>query len=125
MPCAQRARFPLVTYEQTYAARWQIRQDALDRHMAPWAAVAGYGDFVNDNGLTQREIDFVSSWAESFGPRNNGAVDSGVAAAMIRSVPVQAHGDSGRWALGKPGSAAAAWRERLSRRSRPGHSNAS
>jgi Cu/Ag efflux protein CusF len=94
--------FPLVTYEQTYAARWQIRQDALDRHMAPWAAVAGYGDFVNDNGLTQREIDFVTSWAESFGPRNNGAIDSGVAAAMTGSVPVQAHSDFERWALGKP-----------------------
>jgi Cu/Ag efflux protein CusF len=94
--------FPLVTYEQTYAARWQIRQDVLDRHMAPWAAVAGYGDFVNDNGLTQREIDFVTSWAESFGPRNNGAVDSGVAAAMTGSVPIQAHREFDRWALGKP-----------------------
>jgi cytochrome c5 len=27
--------FPLVTYEQTYAARWKIRQDALNRHTAP------------------------------------------------------------------------------------------
>ena len=34
--------------------------------MSPWAAVPGYGDFANDNGLTQREIDFLVSWAESY-----------------------------------------------------------
>lgn len=92
--------FPLVTYEQTYAARWKIRQDALNRHMAPWGAVAGYGVFVNDNGLTQREIDFLSSWAESYGPRNNGQIYTGIAAAAPQVV--QAHFDSSRWVLGSP-----------------------
>jgi Cu/Ag efflux protein CusF/cytochrome c5 len=91
--------FPLVTYEQTYGARWKIRQDVLDRHMAPWAAVPGYGEFVNDNGLTQREIDFLVSWAESFGPRNNGEVYTGLATARA---PVQAHFDGRRWMLGNP-----------------------
>lgn len=91
--------FPLVTYEQTYTARWQIRQDALNRHMAPWAAVAGYGEFANDNALTQREIDFLSSWAESYGPRNNGQVYTAAAAAPQ---VVQAHFDFARWALGTP-----------------------
>jgi Cu/Ag efflux protein CusF len=95
------ASFPLVTYEQTYAARWKIRQDALERHMAPWAAVAGYGDFANSNALTQREIDFLVSWAESFGPRNNGEVYTGVAAAAPPKV-IQAHSDFARWELGKP-----------------------
>jgi Cu/Ag efflux protein CusF len=94
--------FPLVTYEQAYAARWQIRQDALDRHMAPWAAVPGFGDFANDNGLTQREIDFLASWAESFGPRNNGEVYAAIAAAPSARKAVQAHVDFERWALGKP-----------------------
>jgi len=94
--------FPLVTYEQTYAARWKIRQDALDRHMAPWAAVPGYGEFANDNGLTQREIDFLVSWAESYGPRNNGQVDTGLIPSKAASHVVQAHFDAGRWALGSP-----------------------
>ncbi|HEV2700663.1 MAG TPA: copper-binding protein [Steroidobacteraceae bacterium] len=94
--------FPLVTYEQTYAARWQIRMDALDRHMAPWAAVPGFGDFANDNGLTQPEADFLVSWAESFGPRNNGAAYSGVAADQRASKPVQAHVDLDHWVLGQP-----------------------
>ncbi len=88
--------FPLITYEQTYAARWQIRMDALNGHMAPWAAVAGYGDFANDNALTQPEVDFLVSWAESFGPRNDGAVYSGVAADLKASKPVQAHVDLNR-----------------------------
>jgi Cu/Ag efflux protein CusF len=94
--------FPLVTYEQAYAARWQIRKDALDRHMAPWAAVLGIGDFANDNSLTQPEIDFLVSWAESFGPRNNGAVYAAVAATAATSTVVTAHVDLERWALGKP-----------------------
>jgi len=94
--------FALVTYEQTYAARWKIRQDVLDRHMSPWAAVAGYGDFINSNGLTQREIDFLVSWAESFGPRNNGEVYTGIAAAAAAPKVIQAHTDFNHWALGSP-----------------------
>jgi len=93
--------FPLMTYEQTYAARWKIRQDALDRHMAPWAAVLGYGEFANSNALTQREIDFLVSWAESFGPRNNGEVYTGVAdSASPKGVRAHFHPD--RWVLGNP-----------------------
>ena len=91
--------FPLVTYEQTYTARWKIRQDVLARHMAPWAAVPGYGDFANDNGLTQREIDFLVAWAESYGPRNNGAVYTAPSAATT-SKPMQARMDFRE--LGKP-----------------------
>lgn len=98
----QSLAFPLVTYEQTYAARWQIRKDALDHHMAPWPATLGIGDFANDNSLTQPEIDFLASWAESYGPRNNGAVDPGVAAAVSASKVIQAHVDFDRWVLGKP-----------------------
>ena len=94
--------FPLVTYEQAYAARWQIRQDALNHHMAPWAATLGTGDFANDNSLTQREIDFLVSWAESFGPRNNGGVYAALAAAPSAPKVVQARVASDRWALGQP-----------------------
>ncbi len=94
--------FPLVTYEQAYASRWRIRMDALDRHMAPWAAARGIGDFANDNSLTQPEIDFLASWAESFGPRNNGEVYTQVAATSSAPKVVQAHVEFDRWVLGKP-----------------------
>jgi Cu/Ag efflux protein CusF len=91
-----------VTYEQTYAARWKIRQDVLDRHMSPWAAVPGYGDFANDNGLTQREIDFFVSWAESYGPRNNGQVYTARTLSTEASKPVQARTKFDQWELGNP-----------------------
>lgn len=93
--------FPLMTYEQTYVARWKIRQGALNRHMPPWAAVPGYGDFANDNALTQREIDFLVSWAESYGPRNNGEVFRGTTV-HAPAKPVQARTDFDQWKLGKP-----------------------
>ena len=40
--------------------------------MPPWAAVPGYGQFVNDNSLTLRETQFIVSWVEGLGPRNAG-----------------------------------------------------
>jgi Cu/Ag efflux protein CusF len=94
--------FPLVTYEQTYASRWKIRKAALARRMPPWPAVAGFGEFGNDNGLNQREADFLATWAESFGPRNNGEVFRGAADTRSAPAAVQAHIDFDRWALGKP-----------------------
>ena len=94
--------FPLVTYEQTYAKRYEMRMDALNRHMAPWAAVAGYGDFANANDLARSEIDFIASWAEGFGPRNNGAVATGIAIMTAKPKAIQAHFDSSRWKLGTP-----------------------
>ena len=95
------ASFPLLTYEQTYLARWKIRQGVLARHMPPWAAVPGYGEFANDNALTQREIDFLVSWAESYGPRNNGEVYRG-STVQAPAKPVQARSDFERWELGNP-----------------------
>ena len=94
--------FPLVTYEQTYAKRYEMRMDALNRHMAPWAAVAGYGDFANANELTRSEIDFIVSWAEGFGPRNNGAVATGIAIMTAEPKVIQALFDAARWKLGTP-----------------------
>ena len=44
--------FPLETYEQTWLQKRPIRADVIARHMPPWAAVPGYGQFANDNGLT-------------------------------------------------------------------------
>src|SRR5262245_43596429 len=56
--------FPLETYEQTWLQGRKIRADVIARHMPPWAAVPGYGQFVNDNSLTLRETQFMISWVE-------------------------------------------------------------
>ncbi|HSU89162.1 MAG TPA: hypothetical protein VLL56_10020, partial [Terriglobia bacterium] len=44
--------FPLETYEQTWLQGRKIRADIIARHMPPWSAVPGYGQFANDNSLT-------------------------------------------------------------------------
>src|SRR4029077_8686956 len=51
--------FPLMTYEQTWVQGRKIRAGVLARHMPPWAAVQGYGQFTNDNSLTLRETQFI------------------------------------------------------------------
>src|SRR5689334_12086684 len=43
--------FPLETYEQTWLRGRQIRASVIARHMPPWNAVSGYGQFANDNSL--------------------------------------------------------------------------
>ena len=94
--------FPMVTYEQTYNLRRKMRMDALSGQMAPWAGVSGYGHFANNNQLTRREIDFIVSWAEGWGPRNAGAVYNSTADGKAPPPPVQAHIDFDHWELGKP-----------------------
>ena len=95
--------FPLVTYEQTWLQGRSMRSSVLRRHMPPWTAVAGYGDFSNDNRLTMRETQFLVSWVEGLGPRNAGKVflnvvdPGGGAAAEVRATT---HAD--HWRLGEP-----------------------
>jgi hypothetical protein len=94
--------FPLETYEQTWLQMRPIYADAISRHMPPWPAVPGYGQFVNDNGLTLRENQFIVSWVEGLGPRNAGAVFTNTAGAGAAPSEVRAHTDFGQWQLGQP-----------------------
>jgi hypothetical protein len=95
--------FPLATYDQTWLQARKIRSDAIARHMPPWSAFPGYGRFINDNGLTLRETQFIVSWVEGSGPRNSGTVFTNTAdsnAAPRQQVRAQA--DFGHWELGEP-----------------------
>ncbi|HEX5107045.1 MAG TPA: hypothetical protein VFV95_01300 [Vicinamibacterales bacterium] len=95
--------FPLSTYEETWVRGRSIRTEVLRRHMPPWPAVAGYGRFANDNGLTLRETQFLVSWVEGLGPRNGGTVFLNVSdpkAAPRQEVRASAH--VGHWQLGEP-----------------------
>ncbi len=95
--------FPLATYEETWLRGRQIRAEVLRRHMPPWSAVPGYGQFVNDNSLTLRESQFIISWVEGLGPRNGGTVFSNVVDPDAKPrPPVRAHVDFGGWQLGEP-----------------------
>ena len=95
--------FPLSTYEETWLRGRAIRTEILRRHMPPWPAVSGYGEFVNDNGLTLRETQFLVSWVEGLGPRNAGTVFLNVNdpnTAPREEVRATAH--VGHWQLGEP-----------------------
>ena len=94
--------FPLETYEQTQVRGRKIRAEAIARHMPPWAAFPGYGQFANDNGLTLRETQFIVSWVEGLGPRNAGSVFLNITDPSARRAEVRAHSDYGHWALGEP-----------------------
>jgi hypothetical protein len=94
--------FPLSTYEQSWVKRASMRTEVLRRHMPPWSAVAGYGEFANDNGLTLRETQFLISWVEGLGPRNAGATFLNVPGAQSAPPPVRAVAHVGHWWLGEP-----------------------
>jgi hypothetical protein len=95
--------FPLETYEQTWLQKRPIRADVIARHMPPWAAVSGYGQFANENSLTLRETQFIVSWVEGLGPRNAGTIFTNTATpGAARPQEIRAHSDFGRWQLGEP-----------------------
>ena len=98
----QSLSFPLSTYEQTWVRGRDIRTQILRRHMPPWSAVAGYGDFVNDNNLTVRETQFMVSWVEGLGPRNGGTIFLNVARPDATPAEVRATAHVAHWQLGEP-----------------------
>jgi hypothetical protein len=56
--------FPLMTYQEAQPRAVAIKDAVLARRMPPWGAVKGFGDFANDQGLTQEQVDLVSDWVE-------------------------------------------------------------
>jgi len=95
--------FPLETYEQTWLHGRQIRASVIARHMPPWSAISGYGQFANDNSLTLRETQFVVSWVEGLGPRNAGTVFTNIVdTGVTRKKDIRAENDFGKWHLGSP-----------------------
>ena len=48
-----------------------IRDAVLSRRMPPWGAVKGFGDFRNDQALTQEQIELFTLWIANDLPRGN------------------------------------------------------
>src|SRR5499427_2777418 len=95
--------FPLETYEQTWLQGRRVRANVIARHMPPWPAVPGYGQFANDNSLTLRETQFIVSWVEGLGPRNSGTVFTNTATGdNKRPAEIRAHTDFRHWTLAEP-----------------------
>lgn len=63
--------FSLMTYQEAQGRLADIKDAVLARRMPPWGAVKGFGDFRNDRGLTQEQVELVSSWIETGARRGN------------------------------------------------------
>ncbi|HUA86462.1 MAG TPA: cytochrome c [Bryobacteraceae bacterium] len=62
------AAFSLMTYEAARPWAKAIKEEALERRMPPWQAVKGFGEFKDDRGLTQEELEVISDWVEGGAP---------------------------------------------------------
>lgn len=65
--------FPLLTFKEARPWAESIKHQVLERRMPPWNAVKGFGDFANDHGLTQEDIEIVGEWVEGGCPEGNPA----------------------------------------------------
>src|SRR5262245_34804340 len=63
--------FSLMTYRDVQPRAVEIKEAVLSRRMPPWGAVKGFGDFRNDQGLTQAELELITDWVDSDTPRGN------------------------------------------------------
>ena len=48
-------------YQDVQPRAVDIKEAVLSRRMPPWGAVKGFGEFRNDQGLTQVELELIIS----------------------------------------------------------------
>jgi len=65
------AAFSLMTYEAARPWAKAIGEEVLQRRMPPWGAVKGFGDFRNDKGLTEEQLELIVDWEEGGAPEGD------------------------------------------------------
>jgi hypothetical protein len=68
------APFSLLTYEDVKKRAKQIAEVTRRRVMPPWLPEHGYGDFADQQRLSNEEMEILSSWAASGAPEGRGSV---------------------------------------------------
>ncbi len=63
--------FSLLTYAEARPWAKAISEEVLERHMPPWAAVKGFGEFRNDQSLSLQEIDWIAHWVDGGAPEGD------------------------------------------------------
>ena len=84
------APFSLLTFEDVVQHAPQIRVVVEHRFMPPWKPVSAYGEFRDEQKLTQAEIDTLLTWIDSGMPYGDES--------ELPQAPVNEHG----WQLGTP-----------------------
>lgn len=65
------AAFSLTTYQEALPWAKAIETEVLERRMPPWGAVKGFGEFRNDQALTQEQLELIANWVEGGAPEGN------------------------------------------------------
>ncbi len=63
--------FSLTAYDAARPWAKAIKEEVLERRMPPWEAVKGFGEFREDRGLTQEEIETIAGWVEGGAPEGD------------------------------------------------------
>ena len=63
--------FSLLTYEEARPWAKAIKEETLERRMPPWGAVKGFGEFRDDQGLTQEQLEMIADWVEGGAPEGD------------------------------------------------------
>jgi hypothetical protein len=66
--------FPLTSHGLARPWAAAMKKEVLERRMPPWGAVRGFGDFRNDDSLTQTEMDIIAEWVEGGAPEGDPAL---------------------------------------------------
>ena len=65
------AAFSLITYAEARPWATAIKEEVLERRMPPWGAVKGFGEFRDDQGLSQEQIELIADWVEGGAPEGD------------------------------------------------------
>ena len=63
-----------MTYREARPWAEALKQQVLERRMPPWNAVKGFGEFKDDRGLTQEDLEVIAEWVDGGGPEGNPAL---------------------------------------------------
>ena len=63
--------FSLITYPDVQPRANAIKDAVLSRRMPPWGAVKGFGQFRNDQSLSQEQIELMTKWVDGCIRRGN------------------------------------------------------
>jgi len=66
--------FSLLTYGDARPWAKAIKEEVLERRMPPWGAIKGFGEFRDDQSLTQEQIDTIAEWVEGGAPEGDRAL---------------------------------------------------
>lgn len=65
--------FSLMTFKEARPWAEDIKQQVLERRMPPWNAVKGFGEFKDDRGLPQEDLEIIAEWVDGGEPEGNPA----------------------------------------------------